>query len=199
MRIPRELLAQWQSQADPHALSDGLIEARDYAELQRQDAQIRLWLPDPARIGLEEICARMGVSMTVYLTEFFATYLFGVHEMLKMRDQGKGLYAKHNSDDGGTDGRAEEADAAAVPDAAAEENAPEFDDPEFDDPVPEMGKNIFALKIFLPHTIKLGLQQRANVARVPLGRFMRSMICAHLFGRNVGVKALLGHPGEEKA
>ena len=51
MRIPRELLAQWQSQADPHALSDGLIEARDYAELQRQDAQIRLWLPDPARIG----------------------------------------------------------------------------------------------------------------------------------------------------
>ena len=85
-----------------------------------------------------------------------------------------------------------------MPDAAAEENAPEFDDPEFDDPMPEMGKNIFALKIFLPHTIKLGLQQRANVARVPLGRFMRSMICAHLFGRNVGVKALLGHPGEER-
>ena len=46
MRIPRTSPS---GKARPtHALSDGLIEARDYAELQRQDAQIRLWLPDPA-------------------------------------------------------------------------------------------------------------------------------------------------------
>ncbi|MBK6743460.1 MAG: hypothetical protein IPG66_10965 [Hydrogenophilales bacterium] len=63
--------------------------------------------------------------------------------------------------------------------------------PEFDDPVPEMGKNIFALKIFLPSKIKEGLQHRANMAKVPLGRFARAMICAHLFGRDVGPKKLL--------
>ena len=188
MRIPRELLDQWQRQAHSHTLSDGLIEARDYSGLQRQDAQIRLWLPDPARIGLEDVCARMGVSMTVYLTEFFATYLFGVHEMLKMRDQGNGLYGNGESDERSSDDRTDEADVASAPDDSAED-----DDPEFDDPVPEMGKNIFALKIFLPYPLKRGLQQRANIARVPLGRFMRSMICAHLFGRNVGVRTLLGH------
>ena len=38
----------------------------------------------------------------------------------------------------------------------------EDDGPEFDEPVPEMGKNIFALKIFLPAKIKSGLQQRAG-------------------------------------
>jgi hypothetical protein len=179
VRIPRELLAQWQSQGEPNSLSDELIDARDYARLQRQDAQIRLWLPDQARIGLEEVCARMGVSMTVYLTEFFATYLFGVHEMLKMRDRGWGLYGA------GECPRTDEEDTwQCDPD--------EEGDPEFDDPVPEMGKNIFALKIFLPCAIKAGLQHRANVAGVPLGRFVRAMICAHLFGRNVGVKALMG-------
>ena len=193
MRIPRERLDQWRRQADSHALSDGLIAARDYTGLQRQDAQIRLWLPDPARIGLEEVCTRMGVLMTVYLTEFFATYLFGVHEMLKMRDQGNGLYGNGESDEGGSGGSTDEAECTSAPDASAEE-----DDPEFDDPVPEMGKNIFALKIFLPYQLKLGLQQRANIARVPLGRFMRSMIYAHLFGRNVGVRTLLGHPRRDR-
>lgn len=64
MRIPRDLLAHRQQQACAHSLSDGLIEAREYTSLQRQDAQIRLWLILPARIGLLDVCARMGVSMT---------------------------------------------------------------------------------------------------------------------------------------
>lgn len=65
------------------------------------------------------------------------------------------------------------------------------DGPAFDEPVPEMGKNIFALKIFLPAKMKLGLQQRADKAQAPLGKFARAMICAHLFGRDVGPKFLL--------
>ena len=120
-----------------------------------------------------------------------ATYLRGIREMLKMRDQGKEIHG--DSDDCGSDGRADDSDAEAAPDAGADEN-----DPESDDPVLDMGKNIFALKIILPRTIKVGQQQRATVARVPLGRFVQSMICAHLFGRNVGVKALLGHPGRTR-
>jgi len=67
----------------------------------------------------------------------------------------------------------------------------EDDGPAFDEPVPEMGKNIFALKIFLPAKMKSGLQQRADKAKAPLGKFARAMICAHLFGRDVGPKFLM--------
>lgn len=186
MRIPRELIAQWQITEDKNALNDALIEPRDYAGLQCQDVQLRLWLPDQARIGLEEVCLRLGVSMTVYLTEFFAAYLFGVHEMLRMRDNGSGLYAENDAN------MEEDSD-----DYGASCDREEEDEPEFDDPVPEMGKNIFALKIFLPGIIKAGLQRRANVAGVPLGRFVRAMICAHLFGRNIGTRALMGQVARE--
>lgn len=65
--------------------------------------------------------------------------------------------------------------------------------------MPEMGKNIFALKIFLPHKIKRGLQQRANVARVRLGRLVRAMICTHVFGRSVGLTVLLGQQSSPRS
>lgn len=54
-----------------------------------------------------------------------------------------------------------------------------------------MGKNIFALKVFLPAQLKSGLQQHADKAQAPLGKFARAMICAHLFGRDVGPKFLM--------
>jgi CBS-domain-containing membrane protein len=54
-----------------------------------------------------------------------------------------------------------------------------------------MGKNIFALKIFLPTKLKVDLQERADKAQASLGKFARAMICAHLFGRDVGPKYLM--------
>lgn len=180
MRISREQLDQWVRQAVAQPLSDDLIPPREYSGLQCQDTQVRLWLPDQARIALEEVCTRTGLSMTAYLTEFFASYLFGVHELMRMRDAGTGLYADTTP--------FEHDDKEVLPDFLLED---EEEGPDFDDPVPEMGKNIFALKIFLSRKIKVGLRHRANIAGVPLGRFVRAMICAHLFGRSVGVGALM--------
>jgi hypothetical protein len=177
MRIAREIMAHWGQSATDLALSDGLIPPRNYAGLNVQDEQIRIWLPDPAKIALMEVCNRLGMSVTAYLTELFATYLYGVHEVMRMRDQQTGLYDTQ-------DLQFLDADHAE-----GEEN--EDDGAAFDEPVPEMGKNIFALKIFLPAKLKVGLQQRADKAQVPLGRFSRAMICAHLFGRDVGPKYLM--------
>lgn len=179
MRIAREALSLRQSRQEDEPLTDGLIPPRDYTGLGRQDAQLRIWLPDQARLALSEVCSRAGVSMTVYLTELFATYLFGIHEVMQMQEHGTGLYAE-----------TEEADADMEWNVLGE---PDELGPEFDEPPPEIGKNIFALKIFLPNMIKLGMQARAEYAGVPLGRFARAMICAHLFGRDIGPVRLLSH------
>ncbi len=92
MRIAREIMAQWAASAEATPLSANLIPERDYSSLNEQDEQLRLWLPDPARQALAEICERIDISMTVYLTEFFASYLFGIHEVMRMRDNQIGLY-----------------------------------------------------------------------------------------------------------
>jgi hypothetical protein len=183
MRIAREVMAQWAASAEATPLSTNLIPPRDYRDLNEQDEQLRIWLPDQAQQALTEICARLDISMTVYLTEFFASYLFGIHEVMRMRDNQIGLY------------EAKDVQLGYAMELSSQE--PEQDElgSEFDDPVPEMGKNIFALKIFLPRKIKDGLQYRANKAQVPLGRFARAMICAHLFGRDVAPKMLM-NPSE---
>jgi hypothetical protein len=178
MRIAREIMAHWGQSAADITLSDGLIPPRNYAGLHVQDEQLRLWLPDPAKIALMEICERLNMSITAYLTELFATYLFGVHEVMRMRDHQTGLYDTH-------DFELINADASRIG------GADDDDQPAFDEPLPEMGKNIFALKIFLPAKLKSGLQLRADKAQAPLGRFARAMICAHLFGRDVGPKFLM--------
>ena len=94
-----------------------------------------------------------------------------------MWDHQTGLYDTH-------DFELINAEASGIRDA-------DDDGPAFDEPLPEMGKSIFALKIFLSAKLKSGLQQRADKAQVPLGRFPRAMICAHLFGRDIGPKYLM--------
>lgn len=177
MRIASEIMAHWGQSATELELSDGLIPMRNYAGLNVQDEQLRIWLPDPAKIALIEICNRLGMSITAYLTELFATYLYGVHEVMRMRDLQKGLY---DTDD------LQFLDAVTYEDGETED-----DSPAFDEPVPEMGKNIFALKIFLPSKMKVGLQHRADKAQASLGKFSRTMICAHLFGRDIGPRFLM--------
>ena len=177
MRISREIMAHWGQSSADITLSYGLIPPRNYAGLNVQDEQLRLWLPDPAKIALIEICNRLNMSITAYLTELFATYLYGVHEIMRMRDHQTGLYD------------ACDLQFPNVDNSESEET--EDDGPAFDEPVPEMGKNIFALKIFLSAKLKSGLQERADKAQAPLGRFARAMICAHLFGRDAGPKYLM--------
>jgi len=144
------------------------IPYRDYTRLNRSTYQLRLWIPEPAKQALDEVCQVHEVSMTVYLTEFFATYLFGHHEMLRMRANNAGLYelepfVKYNLE--------------SVRQPA----------------VPNLGKNIFALKILIPEKIKDGLRFFAERAGVTLGEFSRALICAHLFGRDYGPKKLMAN------
>lgn len=139
-----------------------LIPPRDYSGLNQQDAQLRVWLPDPAKKGLDELCEINEMSMTAYLTEYFANFLFGHHEVMRMRASRSGLYE---------------------PEPERRYCAIEPDGPEPEPEVaPNLGKNIFALKIWIPEKIKDGLRSQAARSMVTLGEFSRTLICYHLFG-----------------
>lgn len=173
MRISRERVAEWELGNGGKKLSS-LIPPRDYSGMNLQDEQLRVWLPDPAKLGLEEISQRVETSMTVYLTEYFTEYIYGCHELLKMRENRFGLYeprpeVKYNME------RCRES------------------------PQPDLGKNIFALKIFIPTKIKNALQVLASRAQISLGEFTRALICAHLFGREHGPKMLMALTSHEES
>lgn len=135
MRISRDRMADWDSVSRGTKLS-ALIQLRDYTGMNSQDAKLRLWLPDVAKQALEEVCERAEISMTVYLTEYFSMYLYGWHELLRMRETKTGLY--------------EPLMIRYCMEGIAQE------------PQPNLGKNIFALKIFVPIKLKADLLQLAE-------------------------------------
>lgn len=69
-----------------------LIPPRDYSGLNQANTQLRVWLPEPAKLALEQACEIHDTSMTAYLTEYFAEYLYGHHELLCMKATRTGLY-----------------------------------------------------------------------------------------------------------
>ncbi len=175
MRISRDRMAEWGATNRQSQLRD-LIPTRDYSGLNVQDVSMRIWLPEAARIGLENICQRMETSMTVYLIEYFATYLYGFHELLRMREARLGLYAPPDAPQ-----RLGNAMGSGQPSA----------------PEPSLGKNIFALKVFVPSKIKEDLRTHAVKAGHDLGEFTRALICAHLFGREYGPQLLMTWTADE--
>lgn len=159
MRISRDRMANW----DIKRLSPGLTELippRDYSNLNEQGAQLRIWLPEPARVAMEEMAEMAESSMTVYLTEYFASYLYGEHELQRMQEKRIGLYEPS---------RVKYSRMSTGP-----------------RDIPTLGKNIYALKIFVPEKIKQALMQLAERAGLTLGEFARGLICAHLFGQAYG-------------
>lgn len=118
-----------------------LIPQRDYSGLNQANSQLRVWLPEPAKLALEQACEIHDTSMTAYLTEYFAEYLYGHHELLLMRATSTGLYEPKPEHRycamraGGSTGLSDDDELAE----------------------PNLGKNIFPLKIFVPEKIKAGL------------------------------------------
>lgn len=169
MRLPRNSMAGSQTISADDITA--LIPPRDYSELHHAESQLRVWLPEPAKLALEEICEIQEMSMTAYLTEYFTSYLFGYHELLLMRATETGLYVPRRYC------------AMSVSGEGSSEQEPESE--------PNLGKNIFALKIWVPEMIKDGLRKRADMVEVTLGEFLRALICSHLFGREYGPKRLM--------
>ena len=134
-----------------------LIPERDYTGLNIQDEELRLWVSEPVKRGLEEISKRANRSMTAYLIEFFAIYLYGYHEVLRMREMNTGLYEPKRMQ--------------------MNEEGPD------DELEPNLGKNIFPLKIFVPLKLKSDLSKLAVRDDLTLGEFARTLISTHLFGQ----------------
>lgn len=166
MRVPKTSMAGFDL-ADADITPK--IPLREYYGLVNANTQLRVWLPEAAKLALDEICEVHEVSMTTYLTEYFASYLFGYHELLRMRKEKSGLY------------QIVIRRGCAIGVMGAEEDEAEI----------SLGKNIFALKIWVPEMIKTGLKKRADLASVTLGELLRSLICTHCFGREYGPNRLL--------
>jgi hypothetical protein len=65
---------------------------RGIRDLHDNDAELRLWLPEPLRLALNQTTRELQTTESKYLREFLTVYLYGVHEILRMNANKTGLY-----------------------------------------------------------------------------------------------------------
>ncbi len=162
------------------------IEHHGIKELNVNDAVLRFWLPEEGKLALDEVVKCNQTTGARYLRELFVVYLYGEHELHKMKQQSIGLYYE-------------------PPPPPREVSEPDSDvrfsvalPPPTVDVVPELGKSIVPVKLYLPEKIKDDLQEVANKADIPLSTFIREIMISHLFGHTYWQERLRSwSPAEE--
>lgn len=137
---------------------------RGIDDLADNDAVLRLWLPVPLKSAMDEAIAAMDVTGAKYLREFFVVYLYGAHELLRMKADKTGLYYVPPP----------EPHSGVMYSRTATVEC-----------IPGLGKNIVAAKIKIPQKIKDDLELLANRVSVPLSRYTRELLVSHFLGHTV--------------
>jgi predicted DNA-binding protein len=148
----------------------GIIADRGLHDLSKNDAELRVWLPEEGRAALDAIADRLDVVRAKYLREFLVTYLYGLHELLKMQTEQTGLYY--------------------VPPPSNEPPLPLYSRARTEECIPGLGKNIVPLKLYLPQRMKEDLQTLGDRAGVPLSQFAREALVSHFFGQTLWLDRL---------
>ena len=155
-------------QAESVPVMSDILGGRNLQDLSQNEAELRVWLPEEIKKALDEIISDQRMTAAKYIREFFVLYLYGMHELLKMQQNHKGLYY------------------TPLP-------KPKRCEPEQDSGIrysrapsikclPGLGKNIVPLKIFIPERMKDDLQKLADRVGIPLSRFTREVLASHFFG-----------------
>ncbi|MDP2394351.1 MAG: hypothetical protein Q8M21_13955 [Methylococcaceae bacterium] len=148
--------------------------------LHENDAELRLWFPEPLRMALNQTCRELDITESQYLREFLTVYLYGVHEILRMRADKTGLYFVPPTPEPSPDSGIRYSKAA------------------MSEVIPGLGKNIIACKLRLPSKIKDGLQQLAGEREMPLGRFVREVLVQHFLGHTVWPDRFVHFPEQQR-
>lgn len=138
----------------------------DFSDLKQHDSAMKFWLPEPANEALEELASINGHSMSEALRQFFVTHCYGVYAYQIMTDTIPGLFRDPES-----------IKFSEVP------NKPPAGKKRIDTYwVPELGKNVASIKVWIPSRVRQDLQLLADHVGIKLSQYVREIIISRLLG-----------------
>lgn len=142
----------------------------DFRDLGNHDTALKFWLPEPAREALEDLADRQGESMSELLRQFLAQHTYGVYAFQLMNDRYPGLFKvglpqpdnmiRFSMRRGGEEGK-KRIDTYWVP---------------------ELGKNVMSIKLWLPKRMRDDLQVLADHTGIKLSQYIREIVISRLLG-----------------
>lgn len=154
---------------------DRLIEGMgNFDHFDQHDRALKFWLPEPARDALEDLAKRQGQSMSELLRQFLFQHCYGVYAHALLMDK------------------------RAAARQAADANMPRFSrnddevrysrrssyEPKKDPTywVPELGKNVTSLKIWMSAQMYADLEALALHSQITVSQYVREIVISRLLG-----------------
>lgn len=140
----------------------------DVADMIRHDSPLKFWLPEPAEEALIELATYNGESMSEMLRQFFAMHCYGVYAFFVMNEAVPGLFKDLSS---------------GVKFSESDNETPRFGRKRIDTYwVPELGKNVAPIKVWIPGRIRGDLQILADHVGIKLSQYVREIVISRLLG-----------------
>ena len=152
----------------PMRFADLVEEIGPLDDLRRNNAPIKFWLPEPAYEALKEVCERASNTLSFSLRRFLLQHCYGIYAWQVMVE--------------------------SQPDLARDQNA-SFSIAQTPTPpgkvrvctywVPELGKNVMPVKLWIPIRLRSDLEVLAEHSEVPLSQYLREIVISRLLGHGM--------------
>ncbi len=144
-------------------LVDGIEGFNDF---RNHDSALKFWLPEAAKEALEESSSINGNSMSEALRQLFATHCYGIYAFQVMTRSNPGLF--------------KDPDHVLFSRGVSE---PPANKKRIDTYwVPELGKNVMPIKVWIPKRMQHDLQLLADHVGIKLSQYVREIVIARLLG-----------------
>ena len=141
----------------------------DFGDLKEHDVALKFWLPESAVEALRDLCERNGDSVSEALRQFFAQHCYGIYAFQVMCEASPGLFKDPPPPLFSLD--------------KGESNKATYEKKRIDTYwVPELGKNVVAIKVWIPKRLRRDLQMLADHVELKLSQYAREIIISRLLG-----------------
>lgn len=145
-------------------LLDGMGNLRD---LDSHDTALKFWLPEPAERALAEFARFQGGSMSSMLREFLATHCYGTYVIQLLREMDPEIFKDPHI-----------RFSIANPNNGRKVRKVTYW-------VPELGKNVAPVKIWVSTRLREDLQALADHSNIPLSQYLREITISRLLGHGM--------------
>lgn len=136
----------------------------DFGDLATEDVALKFWLPDPVERALEDLAKYYEVSVSLLVRILLADYVYGRYALAYMRENQVGIHRRD-------------------PDRIMFSRRSSAQQIKHIYKVPELGKNIAPIKVWVAQRQKNDLKALADHAGVLLSKFIREIIVGGVLGR----------------
>jgi len=138
----------------------------DFSDFRQHDTAMKFWLPEAANEALNEMADRSGISMSESLRQLFTAHCYGIYAYQVMIETIPGIFRD-----------------PARPMFSRGVTEPPTGKKRVDTYwVPELGKKVKPIKVWIPKRMRHDLQLLAEHVGINLSQYVREIIIARLFG-----------------